>query len=222
MIDESARSQDADIWFALPPGFLPLPLRELIEAGNSQAEAAHPGDTLRPLLEALPDVETRQRLLADLGPVLRTAQLLVEVGTIHCSLGLHTDDEGDRGLLLSMFTLTWRATGWAPRGILAARAAANAEGAEHIEVLDLACGPASLVQTRLTGPPEAGFAAQRQLLQVTAYVPCPDGQRVAILTLATTAVEHAGHYRALLGDIAGSVSFDNPLSAVSSDVPDED
>ncbi|WP_369261216.1 hypothetical protein [Streptomyces sp. R35] len=41
---------------------------------------------------------------------------------------------------------------------------------------------------------------------------------MAILTLATTAVERAEHYRSLLWDTAHMVSFDSPLP----DVPDEE
>ncbi|WP_280880974.1 hypothetical protein [Streptomyces pseudovenezuelae] len=199
LIDESARSQDADIWFALPPGFVPLPLPD-----------------------AFPENAVGQGPFAGLEPVLRMAQLLLAGGAVRCCLGLHSDDEGDGGALLSLFTLSWRATDWAPRSVLAARAAASAQDAEHIEMLDLPCGPASVVQTRLSGPPEAEIAADIQLLQTTAYVPCLDGQRIAILTLATTAVEHARHYRALLGDIVGTVSFENPLPAESDDVSDEE
>jgi hypothetical protein len=50
------------------------------------------------------------------------ARLLLKAETMHCCLGLHADDEGDGGLLLSLFTLAWRATDWAPRSVLAARA----------------------------------------------------------------------------------------------------
>ncbi|MFJ2832719.1 hypothetical protein ACIPC1_35075 [Streptomyces sp. NPDC087263] len=217
LIDDSARAEEADVWFALPPGFVALPLLELMKAGNGPEELG-PGGTLSSLLDVFPDPASRQRLLAEIAPVRRMAQMLLETGTIHCSLGLHADDEGDGGLLLSLFTLAWRVTDWAPRSVLAARAAAGADDAEHIETLDLPCGPASLVQSRMTGPLEAGLAAHRQLLQVTAYVPCPDGRRIAILTLATTAVERARHYRSLLLDIARMVSFDNPLP----DTPDEE
>ncbi|KPI04209.1 hypothetical protein OK074_4736 [Actinobacteria bacterium OK074] len=222
VIDASAVNQDADIWFALPAGFLPLPLRELAEAENGPAEDVQLGAALGPVLETLPDPAVRQQLLTDLVPVMRLAQVLMEAGTIHCSLGLHADDEGDGGLLLSFFTLAWRACEWAPRSVLAARAAAGAADAEHIETIEPPAGPAALVQSRLTGPPEAGIAAQRQLLQATAYVPCPDGRRIAILTLATTAVDHVHNYRLLLRDIAETVTFDNPLPTASDDVPDED
>ncbi|WP_217551328.1 hypothetical protein [Streptomyces sp. GbtcB6] len=202
MIDDSARSKDVDVWFALPPGFVPLPLDELAAATRDVAQAEDP--------------------VTGLGPVLRLAQLLLEAGAVHCCLGLHADDEGDGGPLLSLFTLAWRGTDWAPRSVLAGRAAAGTEGAEHIETLDLPCGPASLVQTRLHEPPELGLGAPDGLLQVTAYVPCLDGRRVAILSLATTEVEHARHYRDLLRDIAGTVSFEDPLPEASDDEPDKE
>ncbi|MER5791062.1 hypothetical protein [Streptomyces sp. NPDC001980] len=202
VIDASARNVDVDIWFALPPGFVPFPLQDLTSAGREPAEAAE--------------------LLAGHGPVLRLAQLLLEAGTVHCCLGLHADDEGGGSPLLSLFTLARRATDWAPRSVLAARAAAGAENAEHIEMLDLPCGSAALVQTRTTVPPEVNRGAPCELLQVTVYVPCPDGRRVAIVSLATASVTRARHYRALLKDVASTVSFENPLPDVADDVPGKD
>ncbi|MGY5049801.1 hypothetical protein ACWDE0_29945 [Streptomyces sp. 900105755] len=202
VIDASARSVDADIWYALPPGFVPLPLRELATAGREPAEAAG--------------------WSAEHGPVLRLAQLLLGAGTVHCCLGLHADDEADAGPLLSLFTLAWRATGWAPRSVLAARAAVGAESAEHIEMLDLPCGSATLVQTRTTAPAEMRLTTPCELLQATVYVPCPDGRRVAVLSLATASVPRARHYRALLKGIARTVTFENPLPDAADDVPDKD
>ncbi|MGY5059401.1 hypothetical protein ACWDFR_35990 [Streptomyces sp. 900105755] len=201
VIDASAKNMDVDIWFALPPGFVPLPLQELTTAGREPAEAAE--------------------LSVGYGPVLRLAQLLLGAGTVHCCLGLHADDEGDASPLLSLFTLAWRATGWAPRSVLAARAAVGAESAEHIEMLDLPCGAATLVQTRTTAPAEMNRSTPCELLQATVYVPCPDGRRVAILSLATASVARERHYRALLKGIASTVSFENPLPNTD-DVPDKD
>jgi hypothetical protein len=215
VIDESALRQGSEVWFTLPPGFVPLPLHELKEAAQRPTEAGGQEGALRPLLEAA-GPSARERLLKGLGPALRMAQLLVEAGAVHCCLGLHTDDERG-GLLLSLFTLSWRATDWAPRSVLAARAAAGVENASHIETFELPCGPGALVETWLRGPADAGLAAY-QLAQVTVYVPCPDGRRLALLTLATTEVEHAPAYRALMRGIAYSTSFDNPLP----DILDED
>ncbi|MEU3335655.1 hypothetical protein [Streptomyces sp. NPDC006668] len=222
LIDESALGQDAEIWFAVPPGFVPLPLQELSEAVHVPAQAGRQGDALELMLTGLPDGTARETLLAGLGPVFRMAQLLLAAGAVQCCVGLHKDDEGDGGLLLSLFTLASRTTDWAPRGLLAARAALSTKDAERIEVLDLSCGPVSLVQTRLIAPQEAGNTTGHRLLQNTAYVPCPDGRRLAILTLATPAVGHASYYRALLRDIVGTVSFDSPLPNASDAAPDED
>src|SRR5690242_20628652 len=94
VIDASARSRDADIWFALPAGFVALPLVELAATAGSPEEAG-PGDVLRALLDGVRDAETRQRLLTDFAPLQRMAQASVVSGSIHCSLGLHSDDQGD-------------------------------------------------------------------------------------------------------------------------------
>ncbi|MEW1773809.1 hypothetical protein [Streptomyces sp. NPDC086777] len=200
-VDASARNEDADIWFALPPGFLPLPLHELAAACDAAPTAGR---------------------AAGIGPVLRLAQLFLGAGALHCCLGLHTDDEGDGGPLLSLFTLARRAADWAPRSVLAGRVAAGAEGAEHIEMLDLPCGPVSLVQTRLKEPPELELGTPSGLLQVTAYVPGLDGRHIAIFSLATTAADRARYYRDLLRDIAATVSFEDPLPTASDDVADKD
>ncbi|MFE7166711.1 hypothetical protein [Streptomyces sp. NPDC057616] len=215
VIDASARSRDADIWFALPAGFVALPLVELAATASSPEEAG-PGAVLGPLLDGVRDAETRQRLLTDFAPLQRMAQAAVASGSIHCSLGLHSDDQGDGRPLLSVFNLAWRATAWAPRSVTAARAAVGS-GADQIETLDLPCGPASIVVNHLKISIE-GPLGQQELLQIAAYVPCPDGMRIAILTLATTGVERADQYRTVLRDIARSISFDNPLS----DAPDEE
>jgi hypothetical protein len=215
LVDASACSRDADIWFALPAGFVALPLVELASAASAPEEAG-PGEILRVLLDTIPDAETRQRLLTDFAPVQRMAQAYAASGSIQCSLGLHSDDQGDGRPLLSVFNLAWRTTAWAPRSVTAARAAVSSE-ADQIETLDLPCGPASIVVKRMTLPLE-GPLGDQDLLQIAAYVPCPDGVRIAILTLATTAIERAEQYRTVLRDIACTVSFDNPLS----DAPDEE
>jgi len=206
--DASARMPGTDIWFALPAGFTPLPMREFLASAGASA-TSDPGDIIPSLLAAIEDPAEQQRLVTVLAPVRRMIHSLAETGVIHTSLGLHTDDEGDSGLLPSLFTLAWRKMPWAPRGIMAARVAAGAENAVHMEALDLPCGPVSIVEALVDAPPGADL--EQQLLQISAYIPYPDGERLAIATLATPAVERADHYRALLREIACLVSFDNPL-----------
>jgi hypothetical protein len=208
VIDPSARMPDADIWFALPAGFVPVPLTELVAAGEVPTNAEGRRHSLEALATMLTGADSSRQLLELLTPVRRLAHVLAYSSVIHCSVGMHRDDEGDGRLLLSLFTLGWRETSWAPRGVMAGRAAAGTTGASHVEALGLPCGPATLVEIH-TSPQIA--SAPQELLQVVVYVPFPDARKMAILTLATRAVRRSGHYRDLLRETARMVTFENPL-----------
>ncbi|MFD8223731.1 hypothetical protein ACFV16_06100 [Streptomyces massasporeus] len=208
VIDPSARILDADIWFALPAGFVPVPLTELVAAEEVRAGAEGRGHSHEALATMLNRPGNSEQLLGLLAPVRRLAQVLAYSGVIHCSVGMHRDDEGDGSLLLSLFTVGWRETVWAPRGVTAARAASATQDTSHMEALELPCGPASLVAIR-TNP--LGVDPAQELLQAVVYVPFPDARKLAILTLSTTAVHRSVHYRDLLRELARMVTFENPL-----------
>lgn len=218
VVDDSARDPDATVWFAEPAGFTVLPLHALTAApGSPGAEQLR--TALTPLLDAAPDEVARQRFIAQLAAGQQMMVALAEVGTVHCSIGMHRDDtdEAEGGAeggdpLISFFTVSWRDTAWSPRAVTAARAVAAAEGHSDIEYVELACGPASLGETVRTAASDSGLP-QGPLLQVHAYAPHPDGRRLAVLTLSTTAVGRREHYRRILRQIAETVSFDNPLAA---------
>ncbi|MEU5701726.1 hypothetical protein [Streptomyces aurantiacus] len=218
-VDDSARDPQADIWFAEPAAFTPLPLDLLLVPPGSPA-----ADELRtafaPFLEAAPDEVTRQRFVAQVAEAQRLLAALREIGTVHCSIGLHCDDIGDADSdsdseggqpLFSFLTLSWRDTAVASRAATAARAVASAEGRTHIEYLELPCGPATFSEAVRTPSADSGLPVQA-LLQVHAYLPHPDCKRLVVLTLTTTAVARREQYRAILRQIAETVSFDNPLA----------
>lgn len=196
VVDPSADRPDADIWFALPAGFVQVPLVELAEAGTE------PGSD-------------RQQLMSWLTPIRRWIEVLAQSGVIHCSMGLHRDDQGKGVLLPSLFTLSWREIAWAPRHVTAARIALGMQdAADHVETLDLPCGPAVLVETRT----QVAADVPQELLQLTAHVPYPDATKLAVLTLATTAVHRADDYRNLLRETAGMVTFENPFQTRADEV----
>ncbi|MGW7084032.1 hypothetical protein ACWGH2_11125 [Streptomyces sp. NPDC054871] len=218
VVDESAGDPGADIWFAEPAGFTAIPLAALLNLPDA------PGvDGLRaalgPLLETAPDGTTRERFVAQLGAAQQMLAALCEIGTVHCSIGLHRDDvagagavggEGGGRPLLSFFTLSWRDTAVAPPAVTAARAVTPAEHHTRIECLELPCGPATLSESVRT-PTEASGLPPEPLLQIHAHLPHPDGRRLVVLVMSTTAVERRDDYRRLLHQIAELVSFDNPL-----------
>ncbi|MER5970128.1 hypothetical protein ABT112_10410 [Streptomyces sp. NPDC002055] len=223
-IHDSAADPLADIWFAVPAGFVEIPLDVLLAKSGSPEDSRLQG-AVAPLLDALPDDVGRQRFIAQLAAGQQMLLALREVGTVHCSLGLHRDDfedgDGDGRSLLSLFTLSWRETAWAPRAVTAARAVATDERHTQVEYLDLPCGPASLSETVRVALPDSGLP-QQPLLQVHAHLPHPDGKRLAVLTLSTMAIVRRAEYHQLLRQIAEMVSFDDPLSGVTGGTGAED
>lgn len=219
VVADSAKDPDADIWFAEPAGFTALPLESLVAPPDSAA-----ADELRtafgPFLDAAPDGQIRQQFVAQIAAGQQMLGALCEVGTVHCSIGLHRDDVDETGSgkgqpLISLFTLSWRDTAVAPRAVTAARAVTFAAGHTHIEYLELPCGPATLSETVRTASVDSGLP-QLPLLQIHAHLPHTDCKRLVVLTLSTTAVIRREEYRAVLQQIAETVSFESPLESDAS------
>ncbi|MFF1299133.1 MULTISPECIES: hypothetical protein [unclassified Streptomyces] len=200
------------IWFAMPAGFTALALDALVASPDS-AESERFRKALEPVLSTAPDDESRQQFVTTLTAAQQMFQTLSNEGTVHCSVGLHNDDTetSDGGALLSMFTITWVDTSWAPRGVTAARAVTDAEGHAHIGYAELACGPASFSET-LRIPTAASGLPREPLLQIYAHLPHPDATSLALLTLSTTSVARREEYRAILRTIAETVSFEDPFA----------
>lgn len=217
ILDESAHNPEADLWFAQPAGFTTIPIRALLNPpGSPGAEALR--DAIEPLLDAINDDLARQRFLAQLTRGQQLLAALAEAGTTRCAIGLHRDDladppnsEAHDAHLFSLFTLSWRDIATATPAVTAARAVAGAEGHTNIEYLELPCGPASFSELVRTPNAESGLPRD-PILQVFAHLPHPDGKRLVVLTLGTTAVSRRAEYRGLMHQIAENVSFENPLA----------
>ncbi|MDX3456962.1 hypothetical protein PV396_34280 [Streptomyces sp. ME02-8801-2C] len=220
VLHDSVNDPQAELWFAQPAGFTDLPFKVFLSEPGSPA-----ADNLRaavaPFLDSAPNELVRQQFIANVASGQQLLGALHEVGTVHCSIGLHRDDVDDAGAnigqpLLSFFTISWRDTAVSPRGVTAARAVTSAVGHTRIEFLELPCGPATLSESTLSPPAESGLS-QQPLLQVHAHLPHPDCKRMAVLTVSTTAVARRAEYRGILQQIAETVSFENPLDFVTSE-----
>ncbi|MFD3575089.1 hypothetical protein [Streptomyces sp. NPDC058644] len=216
VLDESVNDPDAHFWFAVPAGFTPIPVGALLNPPDSP-EADTLRTAIQPLLKSAPNDVARQQFLAQLALVRQLLAALVEASTVHCSIGLHRDDvsgsnggEANGGFLSSLFTLSWRDIAPAAPAITAARAVAGAEGHANIEYLELPCGPASFSELVRTPNADSGLP-QDPVLQVFAHLPHPDGKRLVVLTLGTTAVNRRAEYRSLIHQITENVSFEDPL-----------
>ncbi|MFJ8791204.1 hypothetical protein [Streptomyces sp. NPDC102462] len=211
IVDDSVRDPRAGMWFAAPASFVELPMQALLAApGSDEADALF--DALIPLVETIPAGVARQQFIGQIVGAQQLFLALNEAGAVHCFLGVHRDDAegGDGRILVCTLTVSWRDIAWSPRAVSAARAVATAEGHTHVAYLELPCGPVSMSES-IRPPADNPELPQEPLLQVYAHLPCPDGKRMAILVLSTTAVHRRERYRALLQGIAQLVSFENPL-----------
>ncbi|WP_432100043.1 hypothetical protein [Streptomyces sp. WAC 04229] len=211
VIHESVKDPYAELWFAEPAGFTALPLDALLpELGTGAAEGLRAA--VAPLLESAGSEIARQEFIAQVASGQQLLAALREFGTVHCSVGLHRDDIGGGPRpLLSLFSITWRATATAPPAATAARAVTASLGHSRIEYVDLPGGPATLSETTVGPAPGSGLP-QLPLLQVHAHLPHPDCKRLAVLTLGTTALARRGEYRAILRQVAETVRFADPLA----------
>ncbi|WDV54192.1 hypothetical protein PV963_29460 [Streptomyces coeruleorubidus] len=214
ILHDSFRDPQAELWFIEPPGFTTLPLDALLPEPGSPA-----ADELRavaaPFLDSAPNEMFRQQFIANFSSAQKLLAALRDVGMVHCSIGMHHDDTDKAGSnngqpLLSWFTVSWLETPVSPRGVMAARALTSSAPSSGSEYLELACGPATFSETVITPPADSGLPLQ-SLLQMRVHLPHPDCKRLAVLTVSTTATSHREEYRAILRQIAESVSFDNPL-----------
>lgn len=216
ILHDSSRDPGAELWFVEPPGFMALPLDVLLpEPGSGLADELR--SVAAPFLESAPDEAARQKFIACFASAQPVLSALRDVGTVHCSIGLHSDDVDaanaqDIRPLFSLFTISWLETSVAPRGVTAARAVTSVAEQSHVEFLELACGPATLSESSFRAAAESDLP-QRPLLQVRAFVPHPDCTRLAVLTLATPAIARREEYRAILRQIAESVCFENPIES---------
>ncbi|MEU1120737.1 MULTISPECIES: hypothetical protein [unclassified Streptomyces] len=235
VIDDSACDSEAAIWFAEPCGYTVLPLEGLLSA-PPLTEGGGLRAALAPVLEGVPDELVRQRLVAQADAGQQLLAALCGVGTVYCAIGLHhddsddgdgSDDSGDEcslpvgdgprsGPLLSFLTLSWRAIAAAAPAVTAAQAVSGGGEVAHsqVEYIEAVGGvggtPVSLSETIRTPAPGSGLAPH-PLLQLHAHLPHPDGRRLAVLTLSTTAVERRDAYRTILRGMVQLISFESPL-----------
>ncbi|MEU3710183.1 hypothetical protein [Streptomyces catenulae] len=195
-VEDSASSPYCEIWFALPPGFLEVPLAVETESGEDTALEAQLGSIL--------PRDQHLSLLADMEDARTMRDLLAQNGTIHFSIGVHQTESGE--ILHSAFLIRWEETAWTPTNLAAARAVLASTETQASELVDLPCGPAAISEC-LTKQDE------KQVFQLTGYLPHPDGNRVAVLSLSTTAAADLAAFRDMFRGIIRMVSFVNPLPA---------
>ncbi|MFF3820055.1 hypothetical protein ACFYYD_26265 [Streptomyces bluensis] len=210
VIDDSARDTKSKLWYALPDGYLDVPLEALDPAPGTEHEEQFM-NVMALILDCAPE-EQRDRYVGALRDMrLMVAQMRTE-GVIGCSLGMHFG--GDGSSALSVVTVALRDIEWAPPKLTAVRAASLRESPTNVQLLTLpGVRPGSISDTLVTAPAVAGMPAQ-DLYQCDVYIPAPSGAQLAVLTLSTTAVSARAHYRDWMEAIAHTVAFHDPMPEI--------
>lgn len=205
-VEESALRHDCELWFAVPASFVDLPLDALADDPPSPRTEEFTR-TVDALLALVPE-EGRARFLGELAQARFLPAALRQSGLAHCALGLHEVTDGE--VVPAVLTLVWREAPWTPPKLTAARIVVDQPAAQSqgevlsAEYVELPCGPGAVTET------VTEHAGQR-VYQAAGHLPHPDGRRLVIVTLSSTAVEARAHYRELLDGLVHLVSFDNPL-----------
>ena len=210
VIDDSARDTTAKLWYALPDGYLDVPLEALDPAPGTEHEEQFT-NVMALILGCVPE-EQRDRYVGALRDMrFMVAQMRTE-GVIGCSLGMHFGDDGSSSL--SVVTVALRDIEWAPPKLTAVRAVSLRESPTNVKLLTLPGGlPGSISDTLVTVPAAVGMPAQ-DLYQCDVYIPAPSGAQLAVLNLSTTAVSARAHYRDWMEAIAHTVAFHDPLPEI--------
>ncbi|MEU9287110.1 hypothetical protein AB0D57_20945 [Streptomyces sp. NPDC048275] len=207
VIDDSARDTSAKLWYALPDGYVDVPLEALDPDPGTEHEEQFM-NVMALILSCVPE-EQHDRYVGALRDMRFMVAQMRSEGVIGCSLGMHFADDGSSAV--SVVTAALRDIEWAPPKLTAVRAVSLRENATNVELLTLPGGrPGSFCDTLVTVPAVAGMSA-KDLYQCDVYIPAPSGAQLAVLALSTTAVSARGHYRDLMKGIAHTVAFHNPL-----------
>jgi hypothetical protein len=199
------------IWAEIPTGYFPLPIDD-IEASMARAEEV--------LIELAPD-----ELRPAVAPVVSTLTVLLEQlaarDTVYCGVGRHLSAV-DGSVITSSLVLAHRDVGEKrnPRLVLADLVKLKAEAGERgqVDLVDVAGRPMfffertqKLPTPRMPGAPPVPEDSVSPVFQIEAVVPSEDGSELVAIDFSTPMESHGPEFRAMMVQLAASVSFEPPV-----------
>jgi hypothetical protein len=202
-LDDEAH-EDIPLWVHIPEGHFALPLDDV---ANSLASADA-------ILTDIADAEQQPQIHALTEVLTMFLSDLATLGALYCGVGRHTSPADDSVVTSSLVVSYLEFEGTRnPRLVLKDLVEASAEANER--------GQADLVD--IDDRPVLFFERTRQLpdgadetspvFQLEAFVPAEDGSKLASIELSTPFEAHGPEFRAMIVQMAASVSFEPPVSA---------
>jgi hypothetical protein len=209
-LDEGAGN--IPVWVAIPPGYFPLPLAD-VDSRLAQAES---------ILTGVADVAQQPVVHGFVGVLGVFLADLAARGTLYCGIGRHISPADESVVTSSLIVSLLEFPGARnPRLVLAdlvrAKSGANERGqADLVDVLERPTlffeRTRQLPTPQLPGRPDVPGDAMSPVFQLEAFVPSSDGGKLAIIEFSTPAESHGPQFRAMIVEMAASVSFEPPAA----------
>lgn len=199
---------DTNVWVEIPVGFLRLPTED-IDGTMSRTEA---------ILHELVSPEQQELLSAVVGSLTFLLNDLAVRNTLYCGIGHHLSWQEtpiSSSLVVSLHQFPEKRN---PRLILKDLIRVKAADGEvgNADLVDLEERPTlffesvrALPRPRLPGQTVAADATS-EVYQLEALVPSFDGRKLVALEFSTPYVTQGPQFRAMMVDMAASVSFEPP------------
>lgn len=214
-LDGDERSS-VPLWVELPPGYVALPLDD-VDGNLERAES---------VLIDVADDEQKPQIRAVLGVLSVFLTDLAVSGSLFCGVGRHISPS-DNSVVTSSLVISYQEYEGArnPRlllkDLLQAKADADERGqADLVDVLERPMlffeRVRRLPNPQFPGQPPVSEGATAPVHQLEAFVPSADGSKLAKIDFSTPFIEHGAEFRAMVVDLAASVSFEPPVVSTDS------
>jgi hypothetical protein len=209
-LDEGAGDDGTPLWVAIPPGYFPLPLDD-VQGSFARAES---------VLTDIADAQQQPQIKAVIGVLGVFLSDLASCGALYCGIGRHTSPVDDTVVTSSLVISYQEFEGTRnPRLVLRdlVQAKADADERGQVDLIDVLERPVlffertrALPTPQLPGQPEVAEGATSAVYQLEASIPSDNGDKLATIEFATPFESHGPEFRAMVVQLAASVSFKPP------------
>lgn len=205
--------EEVPLWVHVPEGFFELPLAD---TDNRLAIAES-------VLTDVADEKQKPAISAVVGVLSVFLNDLVRAGALYCGIGRHISPLDDSVVTSALVISLQEFEGTRnPRLVLKDLVGAKADAGERgqADLVDLHDRPALFFERtrllptpQLPGQPEVAEDATSRVFQLEAFVPSGDGGKLAAIEFSTPFEDQGPLFRAMMVQIASSVSFEPPASS---------
>lgn len=204
------------LWVEIPTGYFPLPLNDVSD-NMERAES---------VLSDVADEEQKPQIQAVTGVLSVLLSDLANSGALYCGVGRHVASTDDSVVTSSLVISYQEYEGSRnPRLLLKdlLQAKADADERGQADLVDVLERPMlfferirRLPTPQFPGQPPVPEDATTPVHQLEAFIPSADGSKLAKIDFSTPFVEHGAEFRAMVVNLAASVSFEPPATSAES------